>query len=398
MALRLLLFHRTVGPEYDDRIQKIFGSIVRADVAVPSAQLWERKNTARKGVFADGGSFEVLRVPFASKKTPRPGPIWSFYEIIAESVIGYLRVWRHCPAVVVVQNHRLFGLIQFLSFIPRRRYRLVWDLRELPIGFMAKESLRARYFGALLKKCDSVIVTNESRQGYMREIFGDKALNRSVVIPNYPSSEFTSSRGGPFNEQRVAEMTQGGFFYLQNPSSSGRYPWQAIDAALRHTHLAIVVSGKLDQQAKKELEAVWGGEFQERVILTGMIISEEIISLLDRCTAALVFYNWDRPNNDFCDPNRLYQAIARGAPVVVGANKGLKPIVERLGCGVATEGDGRSVQKIGMALQDLLHKYDSYRANAMKSRSEFSWATNEEKLLRAIFGDKLEATKSERGL
>lgn len=398
MALPLLLFHRTVGPEYDDRIQKIFGSIVRAEAGVPSAQLWERNNTARKGELVYGGTFEVLRLPFASKKTPRPGPIWSFYEIIAESLMGYLRVRRKIPAVVLVQNHRLFGLIQLLLLNPSRKYRLVWDLRELPTGFMAKGSLRARYFGTLLKKCDAVIVTNESRQGYMRGIFGDKALDRSVAIPNYPSFEFTSSRGGAVSEPRVARLTQKGFFYLQNPSSSARYPRRAIDAVLRHTDLAIVVSGKLDQQAKKELEAVWGDQFQKRVILTGMITSGEIICLLDRCTAALVFYNWDRPNNDFCDPNRLYQAIARGAPVVVGANKGMKLIVERLGCGVVTDGDGRSVQDIGSALQNLLHRYDFYRANAMKSRGEFSWSTNEEKLLCAIFGDRLEDTKLERGL
>lgn len=389
MIVNIFLFHRSVGAEYDDRIQKIFGSIASMTDATAKAFLFDRKNIARKGDFPQGGSFEIFHLPFASKKLPRPGPFWSFYEIIAESLMSLGKIRDHDPDIVVIQNHRLFSLVHLLLLNPKRAYRLVWDLRELPTGFMRKDSLRSQYFGWLMQKCDAVIVTNQSRQAYMRELYGPLALENSFVVPNYPSIEFTSSSSSNLNNAFASKLGNRRFFYLQNPSSQGRYPQQGIEAVLRYTDLSVVVSGRLDEQAKRFLESAWGEVFHERVILTGMIPSNEIISLLDRCVAALVFYNWDSPNSDFCDPNRLYQAIARGAPVVVGGNKGMKPIVESLCCGVVTDGDGRSVEDIGVALQRLLLEHDMYRQNSIKARNAFAWESNERVLLRAIFGDDL---------
>ena len=389
MKINVSLYHRTIGVEYDDRIQKIFASIATLTTKTPKAFLFERNNLARKGHFAQGGSFEVFHLPFASKKVPRPGPFWSFYEIIAESLMSFGKIRDQDPDVVVIQNHRLFGLVHLLLLNPKREYRLVWDLRELPTGFMRKGSLRSQYFGWLMQKCDAVIVTNQSRQAYMRELYGPLALENSFVVPNYPSIEFASSSSSNLNNALASKLGNRRFFYLQNPSSQGRYPQQGIEAVLKYTDLSVVVSGRLDEQAKGFLESVWGEVFHERVILTGMIPSKDIISLLDRCVAALVFYNWDLPNNDFCDPNRLYQALARGIPVVVGGNKGMKPIVEPLCCGVVTDEDGRSAEDIGVALQRLLLAHDMYRQNAIKARNAFVWESNERVLLRAIFGGNL---------
>lgn len=389
MIENIFLFHRSVGAEYDDRIQKIFGSIASMTPATPKAFLFERKNIARRGDFPQGGGFEVFRLPFASKKIPRPGPFWSFYEIIAESLMGFFKIRNQGPDVVVIQNHRLFGMVHLLILNWNQEYRLVWDLRELPTGFMKKGLFRAPYFAWLMRKCDAVIVTNQSRQSYMREVYGPLALEKSFVVPNYPSHEFATSPTTDSNDCLRSKLTNKPFFYIQNPSALDRYPKQAIEAILKHTNILVVISGRLNDQVRIDLEASWGDVFHERVILTGMIKGKDIISLLDRCVAALVFYNWDLPNNDFCDPNRLYQAIARGIPVVVGGNRGMKPIVESLCCGVVTDGDGRSAEDIGGALQRLLLEYDIYRKNAAIARNAFSWESNERVLLSAILGDEL---------
>ena len=89
MQNQILLFHRTVGAKYDDRIQKIFGSLNRQSGVEAHAILWERSNQAKEGKFKAGGNYEVICLPFASKRMPRPGPIWSLYEILAESWTGY---------------------------------------------------------------------------------------------------------------------------------------------------------------------------------------------------------------------------------------------------------------------------------------------------------------------
>ena len=392
MQNQVLLFHRTVGAEYDDRIQKIFGSLNRQSGVEAHAILWERSNQAKEGKFKAGGNYEVVRLPFASKRMPRPGPIWSLYEILAESWTGYRKVVENDPTVVVVQNHRLFGLVELVTRRSDRRFRLVWDLRELPTGFMKKGSLRSRYFSSLLEKCDAVIVTNESRRWHMKEVFGETALKKSVAVPNYPDRSFGLEQGFEEIDFLSGRLASKRYFYLQNPSSEARYPIPTVEAVLQYTDLSVVVSGRIEKRAQAALESEWGEEFRERVILAGMVSRENIISLLDRCAAALVFYNWDRPNSNFCDPNRLYQAIARGVPVVVGANTGMKAIIEELGCGVVAEGDGRSSADTGKTLRSLLEGYGGFRTRAIANRKRFCWEKNEEILTRAIFGEVIEGS------
>ena len=80
------------------------------------AFLWERENLKKKGNFSQGGTYHVMKLPFASKKFPRPGWILTCYEIIAETIQGFVHLKRYNYDVIIIQNHRLFLLMSFVLF------------------------------------------------------------------------------------------------------------------------------------------------------------------------------------------------------------------------------------------------------------------------------------------
>jgi len=384
----LLLYHRTIGAEYDSRAQKILATLAATRGIHGRAILWERENRSRSGLFQFGGDYKVKRLPVASKKRPRPGPLFSFLEIVQEAVHSYQEARAKHVSILVVQNHRQFIFIWLMALLrPRHIRRVVWDLRELPTGFLVRESRRARLFAHLLRTCDSVMVTNASRLAYMRDVYGDGSLDHAHVLPNYVSGAFADAKPEPLPSDLRQWLRGRRFFYVQNPSHEQRYPYQTVRAVLDGTDKALVVTGRISVQALERLKAQYGPEFEERVYLAGMLPEERLIPILDAAHASIILYDASHPNNDCCDANRLYQAVARGIPVITGNNKGMTSVVEPLRNGVVLDDDGRDHAVLVAGLRRLDAIYDEARRNAAAHKAKCLWKSNETVLLRAVLGE-----------
>ena len=85
----------------------------------------------------------------------------------------------------------------------------------------------------------------------------------------------------------------------------------------------------------------------------------------------MIFYDDKEVNSLYCEPNRLYQAIGRGCPVIVGNNPTMKNIVERLSCGVVVSDSGNSPENIITAFLAFTHSDVCVTREAKK---EFVWS------------------------
>ena len=70
------------------------------------------------------------------------------------------------------------------------------------------------------------------------------------------------------------------------------------------------------------------------------------MNYIDNAVASIVPYNAAKQNNHLCTDDSLYQALLRGVPVIVGSNPPMKSLLERLGCGIVLQYDGRDVVDI----------------------------------------------------
>lgn len=82
-----------------------------------------------------------------------------------------------------------------------------------------------------------------------------------------------------------------------------------------------------------------------------------------RCAFSLIFYKNTSANNWYCEPNRMFQNVINGNPVIVGNNPPMKDFVENGGYGVMVETDGSDVEKIKAGIKALLENYDTYKKN-----------------------------------
>ena len=91
----------------------------------------------------------------------------------------------------------------------------------------------------------------------------------------------------------------------------------------------------------------------------------------------LVFYKNTGPNNWFCEPNRLFQIVNNGYPVVSGANPPMKEFVERGGYGISIDTDGTDVQKIIEGIKYVLENYNAIKQNIEKNSGSVLWESQE---------------------
>jgi hypothetical protein len=94
---------------------------------------------------------------------------------------------------------------------------------------------------------------------------------------------------------------------------------------------------------------------------------------IDNTIASVIFYQSSNRNSFLCAPNRLYQALARGIPVIVGCNPPMKNLVERLKNGVVLEDDGKDSTQVYNGLMELFNNYLLYAEHAKYNKNLFKW-------------------------
>lgn len=98
---------------------------------------------------------------------------------------------------------------------------------------------------------------------------------------------------------------------------------------------------------------------------------------------SLVFYKNVNPNNWYCEPNRLFQSINNGIPVVVGNNPPMKELVEKYGVGVCAETDGGDVKSIINAIEIVIGDYEGFKHNLEANAQNWLW-NQQDNIMREI--------------
>jgi glycosyltransferase involved in cell wall biosynthesis len=116
----------------------------------------------------------------------------------------------------------------------------------------------------------------------------------------------------------------------------------------------------------------------------GMVEQLQIPSLIAPALFSIILYDISTPNNRFCEPNRMYQAIAMGVPVIVGCNEPMKDIVERYKFGISLKSDGRDVTEIETAIIKILKQREHFKVNILENYRNILWEQQETLLLNPI--------------
>lgn len=256
----------------------------------------------------------------------------------------------------------------FLFSFGRGR-QVIWDLHELP--FRIPSAWARRVFRWAESRCSTVVHANRERLQYLVANRFAATPAKHVVLENYPADDFSAV----VSQDR--RTTCKAFIYLQGLGTADRLPYETLSAALQETAADIVIVGTVEEVAVKRLVREFGCAWETRVRLVGRVPQSEIARHLTGASASIVLYKHSTLNNRYCAPNRLYQSLACGIPVVVGNNPSMATVIERTGAGVVLRGDGSDVSDIRAGLSRLMSNWKQFRESALEVADQFRWSRNQ---------------------
>lgn len=364
----------TNGLEYDDRIRKeMFSLRSIADVEF-KIFAFHAHNNIEKGVLSYGVPYEFVSVKGKGGKKGFVNQLrkeYNFYSQITLKVQGYDLLW-------IVDDQPFF----FPLFSKKK---MVWDLHEIPASIIGGKMKNA-LFHRMERRCPVIIHANQERLDYLTSSGVVLHPEKHVVLRNYPDREWLShTNDKPASYLAFRQwIKDNDYVYIQGINSRGRYPIETLSSVLETKSLKAVVVGDVSKDIIKDIASRYP-DYNKQIFFAGQMVQSDTAPFIANCMFSLVFYSTDIPNNRYCEPNRMFQTLGFGNPVVVGCNEPMRNVVEKYGNGVILNSDGRSISDIIEGIKTMLAGYAQYKDKAEQYMHLFNWESQID-IIKKIWG------------
>ena len=365
---KIALVLYTQGLDYDDRIRKEILSIQRL---YPNVRFKifavEPKNREEEGVTSYGVPYRIPYLKTRDKYAPSSHTLekaLDFYKAVRDELKAFDALW--CADIETFP----FVLLSKMKFI-------LWDHHELPLAFVNKFYMRWLYRW-MEHKCKIIIHANQPRLDYMSKMGLVSNRNKHFVLRNYPDFNEIDSEYDDTYHSFVQWLGDDKCVYLQGLTGPARADVESIGAVLAVSDLKAVVVGNITENQMKGFEEKYGKEqLAERICFVGRQKQLKTPQYIRKCILSLVFYKKTSMNNWYCEPNRLFQNIINGNPVVVGSNPPMKELVDNYEVGVCADTDGSDQEKMVAAIHKVLNNMDEIKAKLASTQGQWLWDSQE---------------------
>jgi glycosyltransferase involved in cell wall biosynthesis len=389
--------------EFDPRVNRSATSLVAQGYRVTLVGLRAPGVPPRER--ADWG--EIIRVgrPETRRALDRRNPLrarrWPFRFWQAVWLVDYARryfTWRRVAitagldasrgaARVIWHGHDLTGLIPAVGARGRRDGPLVYDSHELYLESGSLPHLPRPIWRRLFayerdqaRKADLVITVNDS---IADELVARYALSRPTVVMNCPPMAIAGpGKGGSLLRDLVGR--EGPILVIHGALSPGKGLLEAVEALRRLPHdrsLVILGRGELGDRLRQLAD---GPELKGRLYVVDPVPQTQLIGWLAGADVALVTFTPGTLNQHYATPNRLFEALAAGVPVVVSDFPELRRITTAHDVGLVC--DPADSESIAEAVERILGEDgDARLARRARARSAFedryNWERQEVELI-----------------
>jgi glycosyltransferase involved in cell wall biosynthesis len=232
----------------------------------------------------------------------------------------------------------------------------------------------------VINQVDSLILVDDSR---WEQVHGTHP-RRSAVIYNSPEDILSSEEAGdPTNTK------------LLHPTSQLRLVYIGLLQEERGLFELLAV---LRQHPEWSLDLAGFGGDEDRILQAlidipnlhwhGRISYQESMGISKQADTLIATYDPAIPNHRYASPNKVFEAMVLGKPIIVAAHTNMDRIITREDCGlVVTYGDKKELE---LALQKLESNTELRRQlgnNARKAyETKYSWKIMQARLL-DLYGD-----------
>ena len=245
----------------------------------------------------------------------------------------------------------------------------------------------------LIHRVDKVITVNQS---IANELSKRYKISLPEVIMNCPV--INNQKASPCENLLLKRLRldkavpiilyQGGFAPnrgLQNLILSAHYLNEGI--------IVLMGWGKLEQELKNLVKAE---NLNDKVMFLDPVPQEELLIHTRCATLGVIPFQFVGLNNYYATPNKLFEYIAAGLPVVASNFPELKRIIE--GYNLGKTFNPEDPKDIAAAINDVLSdkaRYEEMRKNALEAAKVFNWE-NESKKLLAIYRNLSEVIQNDK--
>ncbi len=374
---RIALVLYTSGLEYDDRIRKEILSITKHCPEI-SFEIFAvvPENKEEEGITDYGVKYHI---PYLKSREKYPSgthtiaKAYDFYRSVAPRLKEFDAVW--CADIET---------FLFISLLPKDK-PLIWDLHELPSKFMGNNILR-KVFKHFTKKCAVMYHANQSRIDCLKKLSMLPASVPQVAIRNYPNVSLREEQTPDFDKLNDFKKWRNDrkCIYLQGVNAMDRYPVESISAIVESDYCGVVVGGMHDESYKILTKKYSDRLLNEKLFFAGRVPQIQTKNFIAECRFGLVFYATNSLNNTYCEPNRMFQTIMMGRPIVVGNNPPMRELVERFNAGIVLKSDGSDIEEIKQAIKEIDNNYDFYQSNTNSAKDSITWESQEKLLISSI--------------
>jgi len=367
-----------------------------------------------RSLVADGYDVEVIalareglpehetRDGYAIHRVPAEGPVARVLRRISDAPLGpiarlafrgaalfRMRTWARRageaggeqPAALLI-GHDLDALPAAVRAKLSLGAPLIYDAHELFPDMTAVDrpqyELRGwiRHEGKLIRHADGVLAVTPSRAQVMAERFG---IPVPRVIRNVPEATakqpvFDLSEGLPPSNHIV--------FYSGNMQRA-RGLEQAIAALARLENCVLVVMGSGDDSYVQGLRALATETgVRDRVVFRAPVRPHEVVAVTAGADVGVVLNRNVSLNNYLSLPNKVFEYVVAGVPVVTSDSPDMTELVRRYEVGETC--DPEDPDDIARAIQSVLDDSERLRANARKAAPELTWERESNEFLRAV--------------
>ncbi len=280
------------------------------------------------------------------------------HDFLGLVVVALAGIWRR---PVIYDTHELF----FERPLPPITKRLAWLLRPLE-RVLAHHARR-------------IITVSDGCGEYLVRTYG---VNAPLILRNAVDLRDDGDSPVAFEAPSAHMIAHSGWL------SAGRHLEELVDAlALLPDSVGLVLVGGGALEASLKARATERG-VAERLVTLGVIRTEQMVSTLRQATLSAVLITGDYQSYHYALPNKFFEAVAAGLPLLVSPIPEVKRLVEQYDMGLVCDpGDPHSIaDAVGKLLEPAM--LARMQANVRRAQAELSWETEERKLI-ALYDDVL---------
>ena len=304
-----------------------------------------------------------------------------FIEYFARAFTFAMR--QRCDVYVA---HDLPAVLPGLLAARFKRRPLVYNAHELwsetngmSAPFPGLWRLLERFY---CPRVDAIISPEANRARIYQEEYGARAL--PVVVANCPPFR-PLRRGNVLRAFLTAKQVHADVLVLYQGIFDASRRLDRLVEAMRYLpeSVALIIMGRGSEEQRSAIDAAIGDfGLEARVLFHPFVPYEQLTEVTTSADIGVLLYANDCRNNYYCAPNKLYEYLHAGLPVVTSNFPGLTAIVETLELGACVNPDSPEdiARGIALLLDGERRKEITNRAIAL-SAEKFHWGREFEKIL-----------------